>query len=816
MQERPALRRTIGGWPCWTLAVTACLVAGCSTGINNTGSTTPVQTATPSFYPEAGTYTSPQKVAITDASSGAAIYYTTDGSAPTTSSMVYSGPIQVATTTAINAMAVTSDGSRSPCASGTFVLDLPIAPAPKFSIGSGTYTTAQTVSLSSDIPGAEIHFTLDGSSPTVSSTLYATAIQVKSSSTIRALTTAYGFQPSPEGDALYSIEKLPAAAPSFAPSGGTYTTSQNVVITTTTPNAAIHYTTDGSTPTSASTLFSRSVSVSSNGSTTIRAIATAPDFAPSDASSATYLLNLPMAPPPTTFPVAGGYTTTQSVVLADGAAGSSIFYTVDGSLPTTSSARYSMPISVSTSTNIRAIATAPNYTPSVDSSNRFTFPAPGPAISPAGGAYAMGQTVTLTDLMPGANIFYTLDGSSPSAASMPYTRPIQISRSATVKAVASVPNFTLSPETAATYTIYTMAPSVTISPNGGSYNSPQAVTLSDVLAGAVIYYTLDGSLPDTSSTLYTDPLLISAAGSTTINTFATYTGLTSSAVSSATFTLILPITGPPSYTYKNVQIGGGGFIDGIYFHPAQQGLMYAHTDIGGAYRWNAVSGGDAQWVPLNDSIGRFNSGFDLSVQSLALDPGDASRLYLAVGAYTESYGVNGAVLASSDMGKTFTSTALPFKNGGNDSGRNDGDRLVVDPNNGRHLYLGTFFNGLYETLDRAVTWMQVRAFPITGSTSNPEDPEAGIVFEQFVASSGTATNGNTKTVYYGVSSPTKGVYVSQDGGSTFAARAGSTHRILSQRRSIRCGQQQPLCDLCSKSGLFATVRQWRSYQSQRG
>src|ERR1035441_2551002 len=89
--------------------------------------------------------------------------------------------------------------------------------------------------------------------------------------------------------------------------------------------------------------------------------------------------------------------------------------------------------------------------------------------------------------------------------------------------------------------------------------------------------------------------------------------------------------------------------------------MYARTDVGGAYRWNNVAGGDAQWMPLQDFVGRFDSGFNLGVESLAFDPNDPTRLYLAVGEYTESYGTNGYILASSNMGNTFTALALPFK-----------------------------------------------------------------------------------------------------------------------------------------------------------
>ena len=394
-----------------------------------------------------------------------------------------------------------------------------------------------------------------------------------------------------------------------------------------------------------------------------------------------------------------------------------------------------------------------------------------PTFAPAPGAFTAPQSVTLSDIVPGVPLYYSTDASMSGATLHQYTGPIQLSSNTTIYAVAAADGY-YSNIAVGSYQFNIAALSApTISPDGGTFGSAENVTLSDSTPTAKIYYTLDGTTPTASSTAYTGPITLGNAGATTLQAIAVATGFPDSPVASATFTLNFGVAFQPTYSWKNVQIVGGGFVDGVYFHPKQQGLMYARTDVGGAYRWNNVPGGDAQWVPLLDFVGRFDSGYNLGVESLAMDPNDASRLYLAVGEYTESYGTNGYILSSDDMGKTFSEVALPFKNGSNDNGRFAGERLSVDPANDKHIYFGTNDNGLYESTDQGSSFHPVAAFPVTGATGSSYDPGAGVVFEDYLTTSGTA-NGNTKTIYYGVSDPTIGLYVSNDGGQTFSTVPG--------------------------------------------
>src|SRR5262245_35670406 len=71
-----------------------------------------------------------------------------------------------------------------------------------------------------------------------------------------------------------------------------------------------------------------------------------------------------------------------------------------------------------------------------------------------------------------------------------------------------------------------------------------------------------------------------------------------------------------TYTWRNVEITGGGFVPGVIFNPTERDLIYARTDIGGAYRWNPAS---SRWIPLLDWIG-FDDWNLTGVDSLATDP----------------------------------------------------------------------------------------------------------------------------------------------------------------------------------------------------
>jgi len=161
-----------------------------------------------------------------------------------------------------------------------------------------------------------------------------------------------------------------------------------------------------------------------------------------------------------------------------------------------------------------------NFNSSVSSTTSLLVQAPVPVITPAGGTYTTIQSVTTTDSIPGATIYYTTDGSTPivnpafyQTASPIYTGPITVqSYFETISAIAVATGYQPSNMTQATYTLNLPSPvAPVLSLTSGYYASAQTLTITDATPGTTIYYTTNGTTPTTGSIQYMGPIAVTSS-----------------------------------------------------------------------------------------------------------------------------------------------------------------------------------------------------------------------------------------------------------------------------------------------------------------
>ncbi len=523
---------------------------------DSTGLTT---AAMPTFSPAAGTYSTSQSVTISDATAGATIYYTTNGTTPTTSSSIFSGPITVSATETIEAIAVETGYSNSVVATATYTIGSAALPAPTFSPAGGTYSTSQSVTISDATAGTTIYYTTNGTTPTTSSSVYSGPITVSATETIEAIAVETGYSNSAVATATYTIGSAALPTPTFSPAAGTYSASQSVTISDATAGTTIYYTTNGATPTTSSTKYTGAITVSATE--TIEAIAVETGYSNSAVATAAYTIGSGL-PAPAFSPVPGTFTSPQSVTISDTTTGAAIYYTTDGTTPTASSTRYIGAIWQSSTQTLKAIAVETGYANSPVTTAAYTIAPvlPAPTFSPQGGGaswalFTTPPSVTISDSHSGVTFYYTTNGATPTTSSTLYTGPITVSATETIEAIAVQTGYANSPVSSMLYTIAPLLPAPTFSLAGGNYTSSQTVTISDVTAGTTIYYTTNGSTPTTSSTMYTGAITVSATE--TIKAIAAETGYCNSPAAAASYTISAalpsPAFSPAAGTYTTSQ-----------------------------------------------------------------------------------------------------------------------------------------------------------------------------------------------------------------------------------------------------------------------
>jgi hypothetical protein len=178
-----------------------------------------------------------------------------------------------------------------------------------------------------------------------------------------------------------------------------------------------------------------------------------------------------------------------------------------------------------------------------------------PRATPSPGAYTGTQTVNLSSATSGAKIYYTIDGSEPTAESALYSGPLSVITGTTLKAIAVAKGLTDSAVLTASYTPMLTVATPRASPPAGVYAETQTVTLTSATTRAEIYYTTDGSEPSGADNPYSGPISVSPG--TILKAIAVKSGMIESAVLTVEYTapntVVTPRANPPAGAYAGAQ-----------------------------------------------------------------------------------------------------------------------------------------------------------------------------------------------------------------------------------------------------------------------
>jgi xyloglucan-specific exo-beta-1,4-glucanase len=224
--------------------------------------------------------------------------------------------------------------------------------------------------------------------------------------------------------------------------------------------------------------------------------------------------------------------------------------------------------------------------------------------------------------------------------------------------------------------------------------------------------------------------------------------------------------------WASVKFGGGGYVTGLVFHPTTKDLLYARTDVGGAYRWDAAS---SSWLSINDGF-TAAEGFHHGVESIALDPNNDQLIYMVTG-MSASADPTARLYISNNRGNSWTHVNLPFSAGGNNNGRAIGERLSVDPNNPSILFYGSRTAGLWKSTDSGRTWAQVTSLSSTKLTADQINNLGGQVMgvEMVMYDTSTKGSGSPTPILWAAIAPdylsaaglSSNLYKSVNGGATW-------------------------------------------------
>jgi len=595
---------------------------------SGTGNPPPQQVADPIFSLAGGTYSGTQSVSITDTTPGSTIFYTTDGTNPATSATgttkQYTGALSVATSQTIKAIATASGLTTSNVVSAAYNITSQAATAtPNISPATGTYSSAQTVTITDTTPGATIFYALNGPVST-NSTQYTGPFVVNSTTTVNSIATAPNFATSATSTSTLTIQTGGSTPVNF----GAGFTAGGMQLN---GKAALNGTRLRLTDTSAnneagSAFFTMPVSVTSftndftfqqtapnadgmtftiqraavtalgpsggglgygPGTTSVTtggiaaSIAVKFDLYDNDGegtnSTGLYVNGVAPTIPATTL---GGNVNLHSgdpfhvVMVYDG---TTLTMTITDTVNTAQTFTKSWPINIATTiggtTAFVGFTGGTGGLTTTQEIVKWTYstsaaPPPSqaatPVFNPPGGTFSGTQSVSITDSTAGAAIFYTTDGTNPATSvtgtTKQYNTALSVASTQTIKAIATASGFSASNIATAAYTINGLPAAATPVVSPPSGNYTSAQTVS--ITDSTTGASIFYALngpATTSSTPYTGPFTVSST--TTVNAIATAPNFSTSATGTSTITIQTSTGGSTP-----VNFAGGFSASGMQFN----------------------------------------------------------------------------------------------------------------------------------------------------------------------------------------------------------------------------------------------------------
>ena len=312
---------------------------------------------------------------------------------------------------------------------------VPLPAVPVATPGHNTYfENPIDVSLSCDTDGASIYYTLDGSEPGVSSSLYSTPISISESTTVKAVAIKDDLKGSVM-TAAYHHGSQKAAAPTVFPETGNFGDFLSATASTAEDGAVIRFTLDESEPTLASPVYSSAIEVRETKTLKVRVYKDG--LLPSDVVTTRYTrsdtIAEPLFNPGNGSPFSGSINLSLATDLMDGV----IRYTMDGTTPTGTSLVYTSPITLDATATVQAFVTCGSRQSGV-AEKEYIRKAQMPSAAPSTGTVftEASLSVALTSPEPGAAIRFTIDGTEPDGASALYSDAIEVTGTTTIKAKA--------------------------------------------------------------------------------------------------------------------------------------------------------------------------------------------------------------------------------------------------------------------------------------------------------------------------------------------------------------------------------------------